>query len=322
MTSEQELIERYKETSRKVTIFRSATFLGSAQAGLEDYYAMSAKDVGSYGSSTGGAGSGLDFAEVELLLPLVLDYQPSDREFKQKVKQFYDNMRTKVSHKDGIVLEIGLRKSNSDPVSKDNLPIIPIDYIRYRHALGHPWVAEDRDAGTGNGTKQFYISDPDKLRASGNNLRVQREKAMEAYLVLAREAKDKPEQIDDVIAVLGKDPRAYKSIDEKLDYLEEQSKSEDVAALKKFIDVAGDKKVAMRGFIAKLVLTGILRMVGSRYLVAETDKILGDSLEEVMLEIADTEKNGQLITVFKSQLQEKMKAQLPKGFRAPKAVLK
>jgi hypothetical protein len=315
MTSEQQLLERYKATSRKVTIFRSATFLSSAQTGLDDYYSMAAKDVGSYGSATGGAGSGLDFEEIELLLPLVLDYQPSDREFKLKVKQFYDNMRTKVSHKDGAPLEIGLRKSNSEPLSKDNLPIIPIDYIRYRHALGHPWVAEDRDSGTGNGTKHFYISDPEKIRESGTGLRLQRERAMEAYLILTKESKDKPEQIDDVIAILGKDPRTYKGREEKLDFLEEQAKSEKLEDLNKFIEIAGDKKIAMRGFVQKLVFTGILRKVGSRYLVAETDKVLGDSLEEVMLELEDTTKNGQLITVFKSQLQEKMKAEMPKNFK-------
>lgn len=313
------VLEKYKANSRKITIFRAPTFLSSVQTGLDDYYAMSHKDIGSYLSSKGTntPGTGLDFEEVNLLLPLIIDYTPGEREFKAKVKEFYDSISTKVPYKDGVVLEIGLRKSNDQPLSADNLPIEPMDYIRYRHAVGHPWVAQSRDEGSGNQLKQYYVSDPEAIRVGTTNLREQREKAMEAYLVLTKEYKDKPTQVDDILAVLGEDPRGFKTKDEKLDFLEELAKSPDVDKVKRFMAVATDKKIGLKGFVEKLVFTGILRKVGARYLVAETDKILGDSLEEVLLELDDTEKNGQLITVFKSQLQEKMKAQISRNFRKP-----
>lgn len=302
--------EQFKANSRKVTIFRASSFLAEVQTGLDDYYAMSNKDIGSYWSGNGskGQGTGLDFEEVDLLLPLVIDYQPGEREFKQQVKEFYSDIRTKVPHKEGVVLEIGLRKSNTEPLSKDNLPINPLEYIRYRHALGHPWVAASRDESTGNRLKEFYVSDPEAIRKSGTNLRETKEKAMEAYLVLTKEAKTKPGKIDDVLAVMGEDPRGFKSMDEKLDFLEAAANGSDAKKVKDFLDVATDSKIELRGFVSKLVFTGILRTVGQRYLIAETDKILGDSLEEVLLELDDDQKNGQLLTVFKSQLQEKMKA--------------
>lgn len=304
--------EQYKQNSHKVTIFRAPSFLADVQTGLDDYYAMSNKDVGSYwsGKGTKGQGTGLDFEEIDLLLPLVLDYQPGEREFKQQVKEFYSDMRTKIPHKEGMVLETGLRKSNTEPLSADNLPIIPMEYIRYRHALGHPWVAASREEAGGNRTKEFYISDPEAIRRIGTSTRETKEKAMEAYLILTKEAKDKPAKIDDIIAVLGQDPRGFKTLDEKLDHLEAMVNSTDPLISGKFLEVATDKKIELRGFVSKLVYTNILRTVGSRYLVQETDKILGDSLEEVLLELEDTTKNGQLITVFKAQLQERMKAEI------------
>lgn len=304
--------EQFKANSRKITIFRAPTFLSAVQVGLDDYYATSNKDIGGYwsGKGTKGQGTGLDFEEVDLLLPLVIDYQPGEREFKKQVNEFYTDITTKVPHKDGVTLEIGLRKSNLEPLSKENLPIVPMEYIRYRHAIGHPWVAGSRDDAEGNQLKQFYVSDPEALRISGTSLRERKEKAMEAYLILTKEAKDKPAKIDDIIAVLGTDPRKYKGMDEKLDFLESLVNSTDSVKVNQFHSVATDKKVELKGFTEKLVLTGILRKVGSRYLVAETDKILGDSLEEVLLELEDTAKNGQLVTVFKAQLQEKMKSEM------------
>lgn len=304
--------EQYKANSRKVTIFRAPSFLAAVQVGLDDYYAMSNKDIGSYWSGKGskGQGTGLDFEEVDLLLPLVIDYQPGEREFKQQVKEFFSDMRTKVPHKEGVTLEIGLRKSNNDPLSATNLPINPLEYIRYRHALGHPWVAPSRETAEGNQLIEFYVSDPEAIRKSGTSFREMKEKAMEAYLILTREAKDKPTKIDDVLAVMGEDPRGFKTMDEKLDFLEAAANSSDNKKVSDFLEVATDKKIELRGFVSKLVYTSILRTVGQRYLIAETDKILGDSLEEVLLELDDTEKNGQLLTVFKSQLQEKMKANI------------
>lgn len=305
------------ENSKKITIFRAQSFLGQAQVGLDDYYATSQKPIGSNWASKNGVlvGTGLSTAEINFLLPEVVDREPNDREFKAKVKEFYQDISTKVPYKEGAILEVGLSGSNDKPISDTNKPINLMEYLRYRHAMQHPWVAHSREESEGNQLKFYYIYDPEKKRTDTINLRETKEKAMEAYLILTKE---KDERIDDVLAVLGEDPRGFKDKSEKLDYLHDKVNSTTVEEVSKFLKVATDKKIELQGFVNKLLHTGILKQVGSRYLVAETDKIVGDGIEDVLLELEDTEKNGQLITVFKSQLQEKMKAKVqrltkPKG---------
>lgn len=299
--------EQFKKSTRTVTIFRAQSFLGQAQVGLDDYYALSNKDIGSFWDSKGMSkiGSGLDWKEIEILLPLVIDSEFTDKDFKTKVKEFYTDIVTKVPHKEGAVLNIGLL-DNDKSLSKDNLPLIPMDYLRWKHALRHPWVAPSRKDSDGNQLKTFYVYDPEANKLANTSAREQKEKAMEQYLILTKENVDR---IDDVLAVLKEDPRGFKDKNEKLDYLESLVNSVSPETVKGFLDVVTDKKIPLKGLLAKLVHTNVLKMVGSRYLIVETDAIFADGEEEAVLELAD-EKNASLLTVFKAQLQEKMKTKI------------
>lgn len=302
--------EAFKNSSKIITIYRAESFLGKAQVGLDEYYALSNKPIGSFWDAKGMSkvGTGLDWDETRILLPLVIDAEKDDKDFKVKVINFYHEIDTKVPYREGVKLNIGL-KDNSKPLSTDNLPLVPMDYIRYRHARRHPWVALSLKEAQGNQLKTFYISDPEELRKESTSARKTKELAMEQYLILTKE---KEERIDDVLAVLKQDPRGFRGKDEKLDYLESLVNHKEEEIVANLLKVATDKSIQMKGLLAKLVQTNILKMVGSRYMVTETDAIFADGEEDAVLSLAE-EKNAQLLTVFKAQLQEKMKAKVQRN---------
>lgn len=296
------------ENSKVVTIYRSRTFANEAQKGLEDFFAGATKSIGSYWESTNSkiVGSGLSITEQNILMPLLIDLPVEDREFRKKVKEFFEEMVTKVPYKDGVTLEIGLEESNDKKLSATNLPIKLMDYVRWRHASGHPEVARTRDEAEGNQLKKYYIYDPNTIKQKSNSLRDARDKAMEYYLVIKKdEAK-----VDNYLALLGEDPRAYADFDDKLEVLTKLVNSTEIEAVERFTALYEDPKTELKALVEKMVIMGILKRIGNRYLIAETDRILGDGLEEVLLELEDEAKNGELITVLKSQLQEKLKAKV------------
>lgn len=295
---------------KTVTIYRMPSFLSESQQGLDGYLAMSKQPVGGYWASTSSkaVGTGLSPNEINILLPLVLDIHHEDREFRQEVRKFYESLETPVDYKHGKTLNIGL-EDDSKPLSKSNLPQDVMDYIRYRHALGNPEVAASRDEATGNRLKRFYIHDPNAVKENSNKLREKREEAMTLYLSISKEEV----KVDNVLALFGEDPRTFNDLDDKLENLQKKTQSSDLKELQKFIDIAEDNQLEIKGFIQKLVKVGVLKIVGTRYVVAENGTVLADDLQGAVIELSDEEKNSELIVVLKSQLQE----QLKKKVKAP-----
>jgi len=295
--------------SKQVTIFRARSFVADAQKGLDDFFAQSTKSIGSYWESTSSkkTGTGLSISEQNLLMPEMIDLSTEDKDFRKKVKEFFDEINTKIPHKEGLKLEIGLSVDNDKPVSKDNLPISIMDYIRWRHALGHPEVADNKDEAMGNQLISYYIFDPEGLKAKNQDLIDARDTAMEYYLLLK---KDK-EKLDNFLAMLGEDPRGFEDQQEKLDFLTNIINSRETEKVNDFVTLYEDPKLENKSLLEKMVLTGVLKRVGPRYIVAETDAILGNSQEEALFEIED-QKNEQLMVALKTLLQEKMAAKVQK----------
>ena len=103
------------QNSKTVTIYRAGSFLSRAQGKeIDDFFATSKRAVGSYWESTNAkrVASGLTFMEEELLMPKILDVHEKDREFRQKVTQFFVELETQIPYESGRTLEIGLEKSN------------------------------------------------------------------------------------------------------------------------------------------------------------------------------------------------------------------
>lgn len=285
------------------------SFISQSQQGLDGYLAQSKQPVGGYwaSASSKAIGTGLTPDEVNLLLPLVLDIDSKDREFRAEVRKFYEALETPVDYHTGKTLKISLTDDDK-PLSEKNLPVDVMDYIRYRHILGNPEVAESKEKAAGNRLIRFYIHNPNAVKEQGNKLREKRSEAMALYLKLTKEEI----RVDNVLALYGEDPRAFADMEEKLSFLEKKSQADKLEDVQKFIDILEDKQLEIKGFINKLVKTGVLKEVGTRYLIAQTGKILADDIDGAIVELSDETNNSELIVVLKTQLQEKMKTLIKK----------
>lgn len=290
-----------------VSIYRTEGFFNTSQPGAAAFMASAKMSIGGYwaSASSKAIGTGLTPTEQNILLPLVLDMHPDDREFRKTVREFYEALTTKVPYSTGVTLKIEL-EDPSKPLSITNLPKEAMDYIRWKHALGHPDVAADKEAAAGDMLKKFYVHDPSTVKDKKADLRKLKEEAMAAYLALSKDET----KVDNVLALLGEDPRGFKDLSEKLEFLQTRSASADSEELKTFTETAGDNQLEIKSFIKKLALTGVLRTVGTRYLVEGTNEVLGNDLEETVLELQDEEKNSELIVVLKAKLQDQMKKKI------------
>jgi len=299
--------------SRTVTIFRAGSFLSRAQGKeIEDFFSTSKRAVGSYWESVSSKriGSGLSFKEEEILLPLVIDVDKTDREFRKKVTEFYVNLETQVPHGQGKTLEIGL-EDNSKPLSEKNLPIDVMDYIRYRHAIKHPYVASSKEQSDGNALMQFYIFDKSEVTKQNTKKQEEKDAAMQLYL----EIKMDLEKVDTMLTLLAIDPREFSgpNADElKIKALREQAETKP----KNFIEIYNEGDLKIRYWIKTMINTGVLKNIGTKHLDAETNKLIGNNLEETMYYFKD-ELNSDMVVALKSKAQEALKRPIK---RAPSMV--
>lgn len=288
---------------RHVTFFRSSSFLNESQVGLAEFMSKTKQSIGGYWASTQSKaqGTGLTQSEIRMLLPAVLDIHPDDREFRPKVKEFYEGINTTVPFKQGVTLNIGL-ENNEEELAADNLPLEVMDYIRYRHALGHPEVAKNKDAAIGNQLIKFYMHNPEEVKNQGTDLRDKRREAMALYIALSTDVI----KVDNVLALYGKDTRTFNSLGDKLEFLETKTQSKELKDILNFITIAEDRQLETKGIINRMVTTGILKNVGTRFVLTETNAIIADDLDAMVIELQDEEKNGELILSLKAKLQQEM----------------
>ena len=232
-------------------------------------------------------------------MPDVIDVTPDDRDFRKKVTEFFNDLNTPVPENTGIDLEIGLDKDNSQPVSASNLPINRIDFIRYRHALGHPWVALSKDSGLGNQTKKFYIFDKEAVQGKKNLTDKEKDAAMQIYL----KVKETPEVVSQMLTLLGEDVRKFTTKD-KVERMQEELRDLADTKAKVFKETYDIGEIEVRAWISAMVTTGVLKQIGKRYIDPENpDSEIGNSIDEAIFFFKDEDQAG-IVTALKARLQE------------------
>lgn len=287
--------------SRIVTIFRKSTFAVDAQKETaSDFIAMSKKSIGSYweNSHSKSVGSGLNFEEQKILMPALVDFEATDRNFRKACSEYFATLKTSVPYGKGVRLEVGLAHSNKEPVSDKNMPLSLSDYIAYRHALGHPMVSPSRKASEGDMLKEFYIFDPqteDERRASENK---EKDNALELYLKIRKQ----PEKIDMLLTILGVDPRKFtgKAAEEK--------KAEELKKLSesnpdKFVSTFEDKMFEQQYVVQSLINTGLLVRAGELIIEPATGETIGHNMLEAIAYIKDKANSGKLV-IWKARMSE------------------
>ncbi len=104
---------------------------------------------------------GLEGEEAHKLLSKVLDVPPGHQDWPRKEKEFWASMSLKVPF-EGVELDVS--------TDEDGFPNNVMDFITYKWCLKHRQVADNEDSMNSDGSKKFYIYDPeiDLLKRSAN----------------------------------------------------------------------------------------------------------------------------------------------------------
>jgi hypothetical protein len=299
--------------SRIVTIFRKDSFINNAQQGSAPEFVSQAKrSLGSYweNSFSKTMGSGLNFEEQALLLPSIVDCEPTDRNFRAKVSEYYAQIKTNIPAEKGRPLEIGLLKDNTQPVSVENQPLNLADYITYRHALNHPLVAKSKDPKDDSMLKEYYIFDPAAAEASMVRANEDKDVALELYLKI----KKTPEKIDMLLTLLDVDPRTFKGVNAaklKADELKKLAEKDPST----FVATFNDKHFETLYDLQSMVNTGVLKRIGDKFIYPETGETIGHSVDEAIAYVKDP-KNSETLVLLKARTQEALAKPLPAGVKA------
>lgn len=259
--------------------------------------------------------TGLSFEEQKLLLPTHLGIEASDKDFRRTIMNFYDTFIYKVE-KDGLKLEIGLEDSTKrlgEELSdgSKNMPILIGDYLKYRHAIRHPDVAENKEAAERNYRARFYIKDPDKVSKQALSINTLEDKAFELYMRF----KDDQVKVDQILTMMGRDVSSLKK--DKILVLKDFSKknsklgeAQQKEAFKKFITICEDKDLEMKFLIEEGIGIQHLKRVGQHILISETGKQIGESMDDAVLYFKNP-KNSRELNLLKAQYEMKMKKGKP-----------
>ena len=288
--------------SLKVTIFRANNFVQSAQKdeAVADFMSQSSKSISPYWQSNSAKviGSGLSIAEQELLMPYLIQIEKDDREFRTAVFKFFNSLSTKIPFSTGKDFEIGLEKSNTEPLAKDNMPLDIEQYVRYRHAKNHPWVAGSKSEAEGNQLKLFYIHDADKQHKEDTDKLVIQDEADEIWLKI----KNQPQKVTMLLTSLGFDERDYLGRNgetRKQNDLREFINKDAI----KFLSVYRDDRFETKYWLKAMVKASIVEEVGTSFVIKENKKLLGRSEMETVLFLEDPE-NADTVSYLKGATQD------------------
>jgi hypothetical protein len=300
------------QNSRQVTIFRAATFVQNAQTGnkgadsksnnesVQDWIDLASKHIGPYlqSNSSKSVGSGLNISEVNLLLPHLINIESDDRDFKKGVEEYFNNLVTKIPPTTGKTFEIGLYTDNTKPLSEKNLPIDIEDYVRYRHAKSHPWVAASQTEAEGNPLKHFYMNDPEAELKFINDTIVLQDKADAIWATI----KSQPAKITMMLTLLGKDEREYvgrNSTALMIKDLHYIVKNKATAFLKAY----EGEKFETRYWLKAMLKAAVVTEIGTSFVATQNNKLLARSEEEMLLFLEDA-ANADTVMFLKSATQD------------------
>ena len=274
------------------------------------------KPIGPYFEPGGkSVATGLTFEEQRIIMPTILGIEHDDKSFRTAVQTYFHELLTNIP-KDGLKLEVGLL-DDTKPLDKDNLPLVPRDYIIYRHLLKHPHVATDKADAERNIVKRFFTVDPSKVAARDMVINNIEDKAWGLYF----KYKDDSLKVDQVLTMMGikitdlkKDQKIIK-LKEFASRNPELSPKDQEAVFRNFISVCEDPDLSTKFLVQELIGAKYLKKVGTAILIAESNESLGDDIEEVV-HFLNNAKNSKTLNVLKAQYQFKVKKS--KDFEVPK----
>jgi len=283
---------------------------------MQEQLSYTRRGLGSYFASKTSKliGTGLNPKEGQILHPIFFNLSPSDKELRQNVDDWYIEINTDIPYGEmGRPFEIGLEESNEQPISETNVPIDIEQYMRYRHALKHPYVAASPELAAGNQLKLYFFEDPTKVQ----NLKLQEVQVKDEAFIDYQQAKDNMEKVLMLVSVLKgylKPVKGKPKMNPKT-----ASETELLIALRELADehsrefhnAANDTKLKKRYFVDQLLEAGILRRAGTGTIqVVESGDAIGETINEAV-EFLGLNSSSALLNSLKQQLRAEVREVKP-----------
>jgi len=228
----------------------------------------------------------LGIADEQLEKKLLKEYEgirPDDRDFSEKRKRFWKEMRVIVPS-DGKVLDIST-DGEGEPVKLE-------DYLIYKWLENHPLVAKDKDSML-NENKDYYLYDPEKEIHNENKTVKARKKAYEALIDLS----DSEEVVDQLIRLLADQNPAKMTPEMKENKLDQIAQTQPV----RFLKYAEDPNLALRAEVEEMVEYGVLRKSGNQYIYM--DEVIGETMQDAIVYFKN-DRNSSTVLDLRAKLKE------------------
>lgn len=228
---------------------------------------------------------GVSGEEEKRLLSSYLGMDAEERNFGKVCREFWADLRVEIPS-DGKTLNISTDKNGN--------PVNTLDYLIFKFAEVHPYVAENRNAMLDNSKKMFYIYDPEEEVKNQNRTVTFKKKA---YAELIKMGEDE-EKIDRMVRLLTESDPHQMSIAQKQNYLDQLIEENP----QRFVVYATDKDLEIKSIISEMVSESIITKMGNQYWFI--DEKIGDTLEDAVRFFKD-KKRSEDVNRMKAKLQEK-----------------
>lgn len=225
------------------------------------------------GSSINTKNPPLTVDEEKLYLPNLISVASNDTHFLAKKQEYWDNISVSIPE-DGLELEIGFQYVDEN--DKVGSPINVADYVFYRYCLVYSRVANTSAERMKSDKIRFYIYDANIEAAAQMSKINLDDKAMDLYLsIIKGSSAENKLRIDNILLSFDTDINGMSDTNKHLTLRNYASKES-----AKFVEIAGDKLLEMKG----IILTAVYKRVLDRQPLTETImygvEILGNNLKE------------------------------------------
>lgn len=227
---------------------------------------------------------GLEGDEEKQWLSKHLGMDPDERDFPRVARDFWANLRVEIPT-EGKVLNIA---------KVEDRPANLYDYIVFKWAKKHPFVADTRDDMLDNSKYQYYVHDPEIATQKENEIVSFKMKSYDKFIRI----KDDEQQVNRVIRLLTDSDPESMSLKQKQNLLANEIDSNP----KRFFVIATDKHLETKAIISEMISHGIINKIGNQHYFI--DEKLGDTTDEAVKYFND-KKNSKTTTLLKAKLQEK-----------------
>lgn len=221
---------------------------------------------GGYSADTNDVLRGITFEEEDLLLPSILGLSPTSNEWMTKVKNFHANIDIPVPAKEGKKLNISTTKrtiKNKEGKEVEyEFPVVPLDYIYYKHCLKHDEVAKSRETVDFHPKYRFYIEDAQELMDVSNQVLETKNKMRQHLLKMVGPAEKDHDLIRAILVVAkeftGREPSTKEEENViAIDKFAEAHPSE-------FVKFASDDTIKAKAFVHQLISYNLITSVGNQ----------------------------------------------------------